>query len=198
MRIGPVATLFDDPTDLPAWVARVSAVTSSNDIALATAVIFAFSCWRAAHPEILPPSLASLMSGLVDPRIWKDCLRAHFIMCTEDEQALLEFAKSTGYSNKPLDCAANGFALTGIPWVVYHGLKAQTFEEGLVAACSNGGDTDTICAMVGCLMALRLGREAIPMWMINDLSGLCHLEDPTLWHPVQSEAAALQEAILRE
>ena len=191
MRIGPVVTLIDDPYLVAPWVIEVSSVTTTNPIALACAVIFAYACWQASHPGEVVPSLAAQVAG-IPSNIWEVCVEAHLIMGEEGEGGLLEFARDTGLSNKPFSLAANGFALTGVPWVIYHGMNAETFEDALIGVCSNGGDTDTVGAMAGCLAALRLGRRAIPVWMLEQLLGRDHLFDPTLWHPVESERALLE------
>lgn len=190
MRIGPAATLIKDSELIAPWVIHVSSTTTNNPVALGCAVIFSYACWQAANPGRTVPSLAAQVDG-IPSNIWEVCVEAVVRMNALGEGGLLEFARETELSNKPLDCAANGFALTGVPWVIYHAMKAKTFEEALLGVCSSGGDTDTVAAMAGCLAALRLGRRSIPMWMLEQLRGREHLFDPTIWHPIASEKALM-------
>ena len=118
---------------------------------------------------------------------WRKLERACEVMAARGEEGLLEYATKTGASNKPLHEAANGFALTGVPWVLACADQASSFADTLLRVCSSGGDTDTVAAMAGCLAALRFGRSDIPAWMLEGLVGRDHLLDPTLWHPVRTE-----------
>jgi ADP-ribosylglycohydrolase len=191
MRIGPVATLLDDPYLVAPWVIQVSSVTTTSPVALAGAVIFAYACWQAAHPDESGVSFAGQVDG-IPSNIWEVCVEALLFMNDLGEEALLEFATGTGLSNKPLNRAANGFALTGVPWVIYHAMNAESFEDAMIGVCASGGDTDTVAAMAGSLAAIRLGRRAIPLWMLEQLRGREHLFDPTLWDPIASEKALLE------
>lgn len=190
MRIGPVVTLIKDSELVAPWVISVSSMTTSNPVALGCAVIYAYACWQAANPGKPAPPLSAQVDG-IPSNIWEVCVEAVVRMNALGEDGLLKFARETDLSNKPLDCAANGFALTGVPWVIYHGMKAGTFEEALLGVCSSGGDTDTVAAMAGCLAALRLGRRSIPLWMLDQLRGREHLFDPVTWHPIGSEKALM-------
>jgi len=192
MRIGPVATLLPHADLVAPWVVRVSSATTSDPVAQACAVIFAYCCWQAAHPGEPMPSLAAQVDG-IPSNLWEVCVEAHVRMQALGEEGLLEFAQDTELSNKTFDCAANGWALTGMPWVIYHAMQADTFEDAMVGVCSSGGDTDTVAAMVGCVAAMRLGRRAIPLWMLEQLQGREHLFDPSTWHPIESEQRLMDE-----
>ena len=98
---------------------------------------------------------------------------------------LLAFASN--HTTETLKGPASGFALTGVPWVLQCVEDATSFEDALTRVCAEGGDTDTVCAMAGCLAALRFSQDAIPRWMIDGLVGREHVLDPTLWHPITSE-----------
>lgn len=188
MRVGPVATLFQDPQEMVEWVIAVSAVTTSNPVSLACAAKFATIAWVLAYPDRRSEILKlDWPSEHIPSEVWRATTAALRIMKTEGENALLQFATMTGWSNKKLSNAANGFALTGFPWAVNQALTAKTFPEALVSVCSSGGDTDTVAAMAGCLAALKFGREKIPEWMTENLLNRDIIESPDDWHPVEDE-----------
>ena len=200
MRVGPVATLLPDLETVLSWTVTVSRATTTHPIALTCAALFAARCHAAAHDQedgLIGRVLAWLDSfeagrlGL-EREAWLDPLRAIAVFSSAGEAGLLEFATESGHSNKPLDCAANGFALTGLPWVLHHGSAAQ-FPDALIGACASGGDADTVGAMAGCLAALRLGIDSIPGWMIDTLLGAAHLRSPEHWDPIASERPLTQQ-----
>jgi ribA/ribD-fused uncharacterized protein len=191
MRVGPVATMFDDPHKMVQWVLAVSQVTTSNPVALALAAKYALMCWVMSHRG-RAGEVANILwpEDVVPAKVWAatvDVLR--LVNQEEDrEQALLDYAKKSGWSNKQMRCAANGFALTGVPWAIYWGMKAETYEDALLGVCSSGGDTDTVAAMAGCLAALRLGMAGIPEWMRDNLVAQENVRNPHLWNPIGSES----------
>jgi len=187
MRIGPAATMFTDPQEMIEWVIEVSSVTTSNPIALACAAKFATFAWVIAYPD--KKSLISKIDwpDSIPSDVWKATTAALRIMRQEGAGALLDFAKMTGWANKEMRSPANGFALTGMPWAVYHGLTAPDFASAMRGVCSTGGDTDTVGAMAGCLAALRHGHNLIPPWMIEGLAARENIEKPEDWHPIRSE-----------
>lgn len=188
MRVGPVATLLE-PSEVLSWVSTVSQMTTTSPIAQAGAAMFALRVNTLARgtPE---PTENEIGLDLMPPEFveaWRKLERACEVMAARGEEGLLEYATKTGASNKPLHEAANGFALTGVPWVLGCVDQASSFADALLRVCASGGDTDTVAAMAGCLAALRFGRSDIPSWMLNGLVGLDHLLDPALWHPVGTE-----------
>lgn len=207
MRIGPVATLLDEESKLIPWVLQVTSKTTSSPIALAATLMFAREVWGVSHGVLTNFSLP-LPNRVYVPREVLEGLellsKCYYTLASKGEQALIQFATSTGLASQPILCAADGFALTGIPWVLYQVHKATTFEEALLGVCSSGGDTDTVGAMVGCLAALKFGRASIPPWMTEKLVGFPHILNPSLWHPIETERAyvamdvALQEKIEQE
>lgn len=181
MRIGPVATLLPTPESVIPWVVEVSASTTSDPVAQAAAAMFALACWYEAYPEQevypdVPPDIRDA---------WQLLMLARHHLDAKGEDGLLQFASN--HTTENLRCAAGGFALTGVPWVLKCVNDATSFEDALLRVCASGGDTDTVCAMAGCLAALKFGRTSIPEWMVEGLVGKDFLLDPTLWHPVASE-----------
>ena len=202
MRIGPVATLLPDPATLIPWVVRVTQETTTHPLGLAGAVIFALACWRASrYPWHLPTEYErreawDAVRNQMEPAqrpdeipvgVWNLILEACRVMTLQGEAALVKLGMDSGLSHKPFTNAANGFALTGVPWAIHHGLKAPSYKATLIDVCSSGGDTDTVCAMAGCLAALRLGDASIPQWMMQGLLGAEIIENPHTWNPVVHE-----------
>lgn len=190
MRVGPVATLLPSPAVLIPWVVEVSSTTTCNPTALAAAALFATRTWFASRKELPVYELDDLLAGAaVDPEVrkaWGLLLDAYRTVTLQNEAALLAFARSQG-ANRELRCAADGFALTGVPWVLRCLDQATGYADALLRVCASGGDTDTVSAMAGCVAALLHGRDDIPEWMTQNLVGLDHLDDPGLWHPVATE-----------
>lgn len=212
MRIGPAAIMQPSMAAVLPWSVRVSQVTTSHPLSLTTAAIFAAHCHAVAHQQeddlierLLLWLDAEACTALDLPRwAWLEPLRAIAVFEEGGEKELLAYAQQTGFSTKPLSCAANGFALTGLPWVLHHA-QADSFPDALLGACSSGGDCDTVAAMVGCISILRHGMENIPVWMCDQLVGLPLLLDPHAWHPIHSELPLTQreethrrEALLQE
>jgi ADP-ribosylglycohydrolase len=200
MRIGPVSTLLPDLHTLLPWTVLVSRATTTNPLGLASAALFAAHCHAEATgtaegliDRLLMWLDSPAASALALPReIWLDLLRAIEVMDTLGEPDLLEFAAETGYSSRPLDNAADGFALTGVAWVLFHANRSESFTEALEGVCSSGGDADTVAAMTGCLAGLRLGTRSIPTWMIDNLVGGQGVLEPELWDPIRSERRLTQ------
>lgn len=207
MRIGPVATMLPDLPTVLAWSVGVSRATTSHPIALSCTALFAAHCHALAHGEedgLEERLLAWLDSDActavgLERAAWLEPLRAIAVFEALGEGELLRYAEETGISNKSLDCAANGFALTGLPWVLRHG-RAASVPDALIGVCASGGDADTVAAMVGCLAVLRHGIGDVPGWMSDQLIGLPSVIDPNGWDPIRSELPLTQreESVRRE
>ena len=191
MRIAPVATLIDDPMLVMPWAAAVTASTTTNPIGIAGAARIAAQAWNAARGEGWNPfnldelGFTNLADDVQDAHYMLE--QAERVLRNRGEQALLEYATKTGTASHDLKCAADGFALTGVPWIIHCVSEATSFEDALIRVCASGGDADTVAAIAGCLAALRFGRDAIPSWMVDGLVGREHVLDPNTWHPLASE-----------
>lgn len=188
MRVGPLATLLETHEILP-WIQQVSAHTTSNPIAHAAAAYFAVHVHMLSQKVNFPSEDALCLSTMSPEFIvaWGEVRKAHQVLLARGEEGLLAYATSLGSADKPLTEAANGFALTGVPWVIWAAMSASSFEDALLRVCSSGGDTDTVAAMTGCLASLRFGAPAIPAWMTQGLVGVDFIRDPASWHPILSE-----------
>jgi ribA/ribD-fused uncharacterized protein len=190
MRIGPVATLFENGSELAEWVLAVSRTTTSNDLGLACAVRFALAAYT--FPRVFLGQGGRYKTKVTCPEgisaeAWSATHDALRVMREEGEEALVVLAQNSGWANKPLNGPASGFGLTGYAWVVYEVVSASSFEDALYRVCRLGGDTDTVGAMAGCLAALKFGEEGIPAWMKDGLHGKDHLTNPETWDPIESE-----------
>lgn len=182
MRIGPVATLLPREEVVAPWVRAVSLSTTTNEIALAAAAYQGLAAYSATTGTSW-----GLMNNPGFNFAWDLLDEARQVLVDGGEDALVTFART--HTEATFDRASSGFALTGMAWVMQAVEEATDFPDALRRASSAGGDTDTLCAMAGCLAALRFGRAAIPAWMLDGLVGIEHILDPTLWRPVLSERA---------
>lgn len=185
MRVGPVATLLPDALLLD-WVYTVSAQSTSDQSALVSACCLAAEAWVYAHPDQEP----RFQSAHLRAQDWE--LMATAIAQCSSVETLLTWAEGTGISNRKLVGPCDGLGFTGVAWVISQVREAVSFTDAMRRVSEVGGDTDTACAMAGCLAALRFGRGDIPKWMTEGLVGLSHLEDPGLWHPITTELGYLQ------
>ncbi|MEL6343641.1 MAG: ADP-ribosylglycohydrolase family protein [Myxococcota bacterium] len=199
MRIGPAATLIPELGQVLPWAVQVSRSTTTHPIALTCAAIFGAYCHAAAIQredglverilEWLDTPEANELR--IEREAWLEPLRAAAVLDAMGEAELLAYAQASGHSNKTLDCAANGFALTGTPWVLHHA-REGALTDALFGVCASGGDADTVCAMVGCLTILRLGERSVPRWMLDGLIGAEYVRDPMSWDPIDAEAPLTQ------
>jgi len=188
MRVGPVALTFDDLQEMVEWVLAVSSTTTTDPVGLACAARFATFVWAFGNPDRRDEIReVNWPTDQVPDMVWKATSKAIVVARDEGEEALLKFASSTGWANKKMKCAANGFGLTGLAWVMACVLKSKSFEDALVRVCASGGDTDTVAAMAGCLAALRNG--SVPDWFIRELHPEAreNILNPEEWDPVVSE-----------
>jgi len=181
MRVGPVATVFDNAQEMVDWLFEVSKTTTSNPIAIASALRYAAVVWVFSHAESRHQIQQVVWPEEIPLDIWHATSKALRIARVEDEADIVAFATMTGWSDKILEGAANGFALTGFPWVVKKALLSNSFSDALVGVCESGGDTDTVAAMAGCLAALQFGRDSIPSWMQDSLAQASIIKDPINW-----------------
>lgn len=191
MRVGPAAALFpssEPDRTLSTWIVEVSSGTTGNKLAQASAVMLALAVQGRGPDPAVPFGVTGASWGLLQA--------ARVALDDGGVENLVAFASL--HTTEKFTGPASGFALTGVPFALHCAEKATSFEDALLRACAHGGDTDTVCAMVGCLAALRFGRSGIPAWMLDGrdigcgdggvgLVGKEHLLDPSLWHPIDTE-----------
>lgn len=183
MRVGPVATMFDDPQEMVDWITAMTEITTTDPVGVASAVRFAILVWAVANPERAAEMKTLRCPDSISSEAWNATVKALHVMRAEGEKGLLEYARTTGWANKEMRCAANGFGLTGMAWAIERALTASDFEDAMVRVCGSGGDTDTVGAMTGCLAALKFGVDNIPTWMRVTLHGFEGVWEPWNWDP---------------
>ena len=192
MRVGPVATMFDDLHEMCEWVLEASRTTTTNPVALACTLRFAGIAWALSHQGRTKDLSRWPAPSDIPKDIWLLSSKA-LTKVKEGEEALVKWASETGLSNKTLDVAANGFALTGVAWAVHAASTSDSYTDALQKACASGGDTDTVAAMAGCLSALLHGPDTIPSWMRHNLLGIEHIRYPDSWVPEAENPLTLTE-----
>lgn len=159
MRVAPLGAYFADAAlDVVVAEARLSAeITHAHDEGIAGAIAVAVAA-----------ALAWARRGSDEPLglHWLENVLAH----TPEGHTREGIAEAAGLAadTRPVDAAkalGNGSGVTApdtVPlclWVAAHHVN---FEEALWTTVSALGDRDTTCAIVGGLLALKLGREALP------------------------------------
>jgi len=63
----------------------------------------------------------------------------------------------------------NGYCVYSLIWTIHWLLHTNSFEEAVLAAINEGGDSDTIAALVGGLAGIYYGYESIPERFLQGL-----------------------------
>ena len=160
MRVGPLGAWFADDLDRLVSEAMKSARVTHwhpEGISGAIAVAVATACaWQTRNLE------ASEARKLIAEEVLKRTPEGD----TYDGLAVavtLEPALSPDVVGRRL---GNGSLVTApdtVPYVIWSALRSlDDFQEALIATVEGGGDCDTNAAMVGGIVAARLGASAIP------------------------------------
>ena len=158
MRVAPLGARFpDDPARAAQQAALSATVTHTHPEAAAGAVAVAVAASRAAAGRIRQVTGADLMDtvlGLTPPgRVHNGVVEARDLL----GQPHAEFAAHR-LGNGRLVSAADT-----VPFALWCAARHLTdFEGALWATASAGGDVDTTCAIVGGIVAARVGTEGIP------------------------------------
>jgi hypothetical protein len=131
---------------------------------------------------------------------WYFMVEAHRILADDKTPGADDFL---GYINKygdtnPVQVSpASGFGPSGVLWAIWAASGGiRTFANVMLEACVLGGDTDTVCAMAGCLFAAQHGVDTIPKWMLEQARWVTL--DPTEWNPnLEFELTALENMHIR-
>ena len=160
MRVAPLGAFFaDKPVDLICKQARLSAeVTHAHDEGIAGAIAVAVAAalaWREhAHDRPLGHAWIAAVRDAIPRGYTRDAVGealdvAPDAMIGTAAEALGNGAGITAPDTVPL-CL----------WVVAHAVAG--FEQALWRTVSALGDRDTTCAIVGGVLALKLGEQGIP------------------------------------
>lgn len=160
MRVAPVGAYFADDLNQMVEQATLSAIaTHCHPEALAGAVAVAAAAalaWRdRANPAVMPAKefLARVGEHIPAGAI-RDCVLSSSQLPAE---------------TSPLDAAltigngTHGLARDTVPFALWCAARALgNYEEALWGVVDGGGDIDTNCAIVGGIVAMRVGADDIP------------------------------------
>jgi ADP-ribosylglycohydrolase len=166
MRVAPLGAFFaDQPLDVVCHQARLSAeVTHSHPEGIAGAIAVAVAAalaWQQRN--------ASGTLGLTWITAVRDAIPNGY---TRDAVGEALDVASNATIIEAVKALGNGSGVTApdtVPlcfWIVAH--ASQGFEETLWQTVGALGDRDTTCAIVGGILALRVGHEGIPQhWLTS-------------------------------
>ncbi|MBN1868821.1 ADP-ribosylglycohydrolase family protein [Candidatus Sumerlaeota bacterium] len=83
-------------------------------------------------------------------------------------QSVVRIANESNPLEKIAQCHA-GFAVASVVMALYRALSSSDFTRGMIAAVNEGGDADTVGAIVGAILGARFGAESIPAEWIDGL-----------------------------
>lgn len=159
MRVPPVGAYFADDLEAVSAHARLSAeVTHIHPEGIAGAVAVAVATAQAYKLKGQPIPVRSQFIDSLLPHIPDSEVRDGAVHARElpEGTSVAEAAAALG----------NGTRVTcqdTVPFVLWcAGEKMGNYEEAIWFTISGGGDTDTTCAMVGGIVVMYTGPEAIP------------------------------------
>jgi ADP-ribosylglycohydrolase len=175
MRAGPIGAYFAGDLEVAAGQARLAAeVTHAHVEGQAGAMAVAAAAAWAAGGGADPRTLFGAVLDVVPAGITRDTIeRASSIGPDVD---VLEVVSQVGNGVQTLAQDTVPFAL----WCVRHHLR--DYESALWTAAAALGDCDTLCAIVGSIVALAPGGAGVPAaWRARrePLSAFTHLEPPS-------------------
>ncbi len=179
MRVAPLGGYFADDLDVVAEQARRSAeVTHAHHEGIAGAIAVAIAAalaWQMRGQN--PPAQADFFAQAL-PYVPASEVRAS-LLCARDlptDASLFTVVSELGNGSRISAQDTVAFTL----WCASHSL--QSYEEALWMTASAMGDVDTTCAIVGGIVALYGGLEAIPVDWLN------HREALPEWYMQEGEA----------
>jgi ADP-ribosylglycohydrolase len=161
MRVAPLGAYLHGQTvsRVAVEAERSAAVTHAHPEAKAGAVAVALAAWCAARSRgVSRPSVESLFA-LVSESLDPASRVAHGV----SEAASLPSATPLGESVSMLGNGSHVTCADTVPlalWIAF--VHLDDFAEAVRHAIASGGDTDTLAAIVGGIVAARVGVEGIP------------------------------------
>jgi hypothetical protein len=158
MRVAPLGARYpDDPAQAAAQAALSAEVTHTHPEAIAGAVAVAVAASRAAHGRTEPVTGANLIDTVLDltppSRVRDGIVEARGLL----DQPYVEFAAHRLGNGRQVS------AVDTVPITLWSAARNLTdYATALWTTASAGGDVDTTCAIVGGIVASRVGTEGIP------------------------------------
>jgi ADP-ribosylglycohydrolase len=156
MRVAPLGAWFADDLPAAAGQARRSAeITHAHDEGIAGAVAVAVAtAILARRAPVRPRAFLAELAALTPGRYTREGILAAAAL--DDATTPVQAAVALG----------NGSGVTApdtVPFCLWSAARhADSWEDALWATVSALGDRDTTCAIVGGMLACRLGADAIP------------------------------------
>lgn len=169
MRVAPVGAYFAD--DLDAVVdhaARSAVVTHAHDDAVAGAVAVAVAAAVAARSAGgSAPSATDLIDEVIEHtpegKVLGGLHRAR-ALARQDSVELAAYQLGNGSQVTAYDT---------VPFVIWSAARRlDDYEDAIWRTIEGGGDVDTTCAMVGGIVASRVGIERLPVHWLEQREGL--------------------------
>jgi ADP-ribosylglycohydrolase len=166
MRVAPLGAYFADDLDqvvdqalLSAQVTHLHPEGQAGAVAIALAAAYAWRC-RHASESVAGQSLLEFVEARTPPGEVRHGIRQALAMPKTTSVTHAAAVLGSGYRISAQDTVP--FCL----WVAARNLG--TYEEAVWQTVSALGDRDTTCAIVGGIVVLSAGLEAIPeIWMVS-------------------------------
>ncbi|GAA2157625.1 hypothetical protein GCM10009760_59940 [Kitasatospora kazusensis] len=178
MRVAPLGAWFAADLEETAWqAARSAGVTHTHPEAVAGGVAVAVAAACAARSRgrrITPQELLQPVLGLTPAGKVRDGVAEALELLDQPHVELAAHRLGNGRQVSAVDT---------VPFTLWCAARyLDDFEAGLWATASAGGDVDTTCAIVGGILAARLGVpgipgswcaavEPLPQWLESDRVG---------------------------
>jgi len=158
----------DDPALLKELVRAATRLTHTDPRAQAGAFAVAWAAHLAGQSAMPTPasflaSLAEHLPGHESPLL--DAV-AGVVESVRQQESSLDFAARIGCAN-----GVSGFVMHTVPVALHVWLThPEDYADALETVVRCGGDTDTVGAIVGALVATRVGPQGIPPAWLNNLA----------------------------
>lgn len=152
MRCAPYVIAFPDEPDTLAHVSRLSSAITHADPRCT------YGC------AILNVTLAGILTGQEEP-----LGKALDHVASDAPAALLDALRPVPGEIDPDELLSSGYVVDTLQTALYHGLTADTAEDGIIAAVNMGEDTDTVGAVTGAIAGARFGSDAVPARWVSEL-----------------------------
>lgn len=165
MRAAPVGAFFANDLDAACEEARRSAVvTHAHPEAIAGAVAVAVAAAYAVRQEAIHmPFSADEYLGAIAMRTPESEVRSRLLRARA-----IGGGATLGFAVAALGNGTEMSAQDTVPFALWCCANARSnFADALWLAVSAGGDRDTICAIVGGVVALHVGADGIPAAWIS-------------------------------
>lgn len=163
MRVAPIGAYFaDDPTAVVENAAWSAVVTHAHDDAAAGATAVAVGAAIAARSQ---GSAASAPADFIDEVI--DATPSGRVLGGLHQARALAPRDDVQYAAYQLGNGAQVTAYDTVPFVIWSAARRlDDFEDAIWRTIEGGGDVDTTSAMVGGIVAARVGIDGIPpLWL---------------------------------